>query len=670
MKKPIFTLLLIFIAIAVDAQTVNLQWAIPVGGSSADAGNSIAVDAAGNVYTTGTFQGTVVSPVGTFISAGDADIFLARFDPAGAFLWAIQIGGAGADISRSVAVDGSNNVYIAGSFTGTVDFDPGAGGPFTAPGLAGDDIDIFVAKFDGLNGNLIWAKQMGGDYPDEAFSITVDASGGVYTTGYFRGTANFDPNGSNTRSTSASADLDIFVSKLDASGSYVWASQMGGIATDFGTSISLDPDGNVVSTGLFGGAADFDPSGSTVNFTATANDTYVSKLSGTSGGFVWAQQIGGPGNEQANAVTVDAMGNIYLTGFFDGTTDFNPDPTAGTGDFFLTTNGGRDIFIARLSSTGSFVWAKNIGNSGSGIADRDIGFSIAVDASSNVYTTGSFANTADFNPDPTATFNLTSVGDRDIFLSVLDSDGDFVLARSFGATGFDQGLSIALHNATGSIHIIGWFAGSADFDPGTGTLTLTSNSGSQDVFIMKLSQLISTPLRLTDFTAKLANQSVQLQWSTSAELNTSHFEIEKSANGTNFKKTGSVKAAGNSSSDRNYSYNDQQPSNGTNYYRLKMIDADGSFTYSKIVVVRMNGSTLLQAFPNPAKNVLYVQATGSDKNTLLRITDGAGKVVREQKVILNGTTSFTIDISTLPKGIYYLTLKDALKIQQQKIIKQ
>ena len=115
---------------------------------------------------------------------------------------------------------------------------------------------------------------------------------------------------------------------------------------------------------------------------------------------------------------------------------------------------------------------------------------------------------------------------------------------------------------------------------------------------------------------------------------------------------------------------DHQPFGDINYYRLKMIDADGQFQYSKIIAVRLNDSRDLQVFPNPARNTLYVQVSGNDPNSILRISDAYGRVLKEQKLALSGTVSTTIDVSALPSGIYYLTVKDSSKTRKYKIMKQ
>src|SRR5258705_498453 len=211
----------------------------------------------------------------------------------------------------------------------------------------------------------------------------------------------------------------MFISKLDASGNFVWAKTMGGAGDPAGTSIAIDASANVYTTGWFSGTVDFDPGSSVFNITAVAgsSDIFISKLN-SSGNFVWAKALGGGG--EGSALALDVSGNIYATGHFYGTTDFDP----GTGTFNLTSSGSTyDIFVSKLNNAGNFVWAKQIGGT-----SNDEGYSVATDVSGNVYIIGGFQGAVDFDPGA-GTFNLTSAGAYDIFISKLDDLGNFIWAK-------------------------------------------------------------------------------------------------------------------------------------------------------------------------------------------------------------------------------------------------
>jgi hypothetical protein len=328
----------------------------------------------------------------------------------------------------------------------------------------------------GLNAQTLdWAKSFGGslDY-DEGSSITVDASGNVYSTGYFRGTVDFDPGAGTANHTSVGLE-DIFVQKLDPSGNFIWAITIGGSSFDRGYSITVDALGNVYTIGHFRGTVDFDQGAGIANLTSVGNeDIFVQKLD-ASGNFIWAKSFGASDEDEGSSITVDASGNVYSSGYFRGTVDF--DPGAGTAN--LTSAGDWDIFVQKLDASGNFIWAKSFG----GIS-TDFGVAITVDASGNVYTTGRFSETVDFDPGA-GTANLTSAAYYDVFVQKLDASGNFIWVKSFGGSYSDGGNSITV-DASGNVYTIGFFIDTVDFDPGVGTANLTSSEGTYDTFVQKL----------------------------------------------------------------------------------------------------------------------------------------------------------------------------------------
>ena len=255
----------------------NYLWAKSFGDVNGDAGNSIAVDANGYVYTTGQFQGNIDFDPGqgiASITAGSDDVFVLKLDSLGNYVWAKSMGGSGGDYSNSIQVDSTGNVYTAGQFGGTADFDPGLG---TSNLVSNGSHDIFVSKLDSL-GNFVWAKWMGGDDGDVAYSLALDSVGNVYTTGRFKGTADFDP-GLGTSNLASKGLYDIFISKLDSFGNFVWAKSFGGLTDDTGRSITTDSSSYVYAAGSFTGIADFNPGSETSNFTSIGDqDIFISKL--------------------------------------------------------------------------------------------------------------------------------------------------------------------------------------------------------------------------------------------------------------------------------------------------------------------------------------------------------------------------------------------------------
>ncbi|WP_343606772.1 SBBP repeat-containing protein [Fluviicola sp.] len=319
-----------------------------------------------------------------------------------------------------------------------------------------------------------WAKPfLGGGSNDSGQSIAVDASGNVYTTGYFEATVDFDP-GPGVNSVISNGATDIFISKLNASGNLVWTKILGGYGANYAYSIALDASGNVYVTGDFEGTIDLDPGPGTSSFTANGtSDVFVCKLN-NAGNFVWGKTIGSSYADYGRALALDASGNVYFTGYYQGTIDSDP----GSGTNNITSQGSYDVFITKLDASGNFVWGKSLGGSGD-----DRGYAIQVSASGNVYTSGSFNATADFDPG-TGTSSLTSVGAGDVFISKLSSAGTFIWAKTFGGSNTDIGRGIAV-DASENVFITGYFWGDIDLDPSSGAGNF-NGAGFNDLFISKM----------------------------------------------------------------------------------------------------------------------------------------------------------------------------------------
>ena len=431
-----------------------LVWARDLGGSGDDQGRGLAVAANGNVYVTGVFLGTADFDPGSgtyaLTSAGNGtqqNTVVFKLGAAGHLLWARAIGGdsvTGSSNAQSsdIAVAADGSAYTTGSFQGTVDFDPGA--TSFDVGSVGFS-DIFVSKLD-VDGNFVWAQTLGGTSAyDQGHGVAVAPDGSVVTTGVFLGTTDFDP-GSNTFPLTSAGDCDVFVSKLDASGNFLWARALGGAAYDGGSAVAVASDGAVSTTGVFFGTADFDPGAGTFNLTSAGNsDIFVSQLD-AAGNFRWARAVGGPGYDYGNGLTVGTLGDVYTTGSFSGTVDF--DPGAGTSN--LTAVGGTDsqaAFASRLDAAGNFVRASALG----GTSHVDHGRDIAVASDGSMYTTGGFAGTADFDPGA-GLFALTAAGsDASLFVSRLTQNSSptaLTLSTSSVAQNSNSGTPIGTFTTT------------------------------------------------------------------------------------------------------------------------------------------------------------------------------------------------------------------------------
>lgn len=645
---------------------LNFQWARQLNATGKEVSSSIASDSVGNVYITGYFSGTMDADPGpgtyNLTAAGFADAFITKLDSSGRLLWTKQIGGKdtlvdnvqnehNGDFALDLAVDPSGNVYLTGKFADTADVNPGAD---TSNLISAGSGDIFLLKLDSA-GNFVWAKKMGGPLDDGGASIAVDGSGHIYTTGHFTEYADFDP-GAGIYYLQSRGGPDVFVCKLDTAGNFIWAIRTGGRSYDRSYSIAVDSAGNSFITGAFNGTTDFGlvAYGSMAGVSPTS-DAFVFKLN-SAGSLVWARGFGGAADEFGSSLAVDQAGNAFVTGRFQGTVDFDPFGS----HVYLTTMSNSAMFVLKLDNTGSLAWAKSTGG-----FSYENGRSITLDPSANIYLTGSFVNTQDFDPGP-GTYLLTAhetpdggSGHDDIFVSKLDSAGNFRWAKNMGGTSSDFGTALIV-DGFGHIYATGEFADAADLNPGPATFILTAGTGNTAVFISKFSDASSGPLPLTLLQFSVTQQSTAnyLVWQTANELNTQAFIIERGTNGINFTNIGSVPATGNSAGPELYSFTDAHPPAGTSFYRLKMTDIDGTFTFSRTVAVkRSETAKALQLFPNPTTGQLYIRSFTGNGTATMRIIDAAGRIVRQQNEEVKDNTAFAIDVRALPNGTYLLALR-------------
>jgi hypothetical protein len=300
----------------------NVLWAKSFGPA---AGESIALDNAGNFYLTGYFAGTATFGSYNITSAGELDIFVVKCDSVGNVLWARSGGGTVADQGLSIAVDSFGNSYVTGVFGETATFDS-----VSLTSVAGS-ADVFVAKYDST-GSVMWARSAGGADIDQGYGIAVDAEGNSHVAGVFRGNATF---GSFTL-ISNGAD-DIFVAKYDPDGNVVWTQSAGGISLDSGYGIAIDTLGNSYITGSFVGTVMF---GAFKVASAGGTDVFVAKYDST-GNVLWANSAGGTWQDSGHGIAVVGPGSTLITGPFR--------ETAAFGTINLTSIGNNDIFVARVS---------------------------------------------------------------------------------------------------------------------------------------------------------------------------------------------------------------------------------------------------------------------------------------------------------------------------------
>ncbi len=477
MKKTIWlTFIISFFTISIAwTQSPQFSWAVSSSGTSQEYGFTIDTDNSGNVYTSGHFKGTADFDPGpgntNFTAAANRDIYIQKLDPSGNFIWASQLRADLQIIANEMVVDNAGNSYTTGYFQGTVDFDPGPG----VSNLSSSFASQYVVKLD-PNGNLVWVRALSSTNSTYGQSITLSQDQQfVYIGGQFRETTDFDP-GPGTFNMVSTANNDGYVQKLDAAGNFVWAAHVAsGTGWNYCYDMAVDANDDIILTGKFSNTADFDPGAGTSNMTANFGfNMYIEKLN-SSGNLIWVKQMESTGNDQPNAICVDAHDNIYVTGNFDGTTDFDP----GSGSANLIGAGGDDIFIQKLDANGNYKWAHQFGN-----ANNQEGMDIS-SLNDYVFITGYFQGTLDFDPGSgTATYTPPSVY-PDGFILKLDTLGDFEWAGTLSGPQVDQGNDLALDN--GDVYVTGEYRQTVDFDPGAGTFNQTSTAA-PDAFVLKLNQ--------------------------------------------------------------------------------------------------------------------------------------------------------------------------------------
>jgi hypothetical protein len=479
-----FRFWLLFLALlpAYRSFSQTLYWARAASGTHSQAYGTT-VDQNGNVYTTGYFQGTVdFDPgPGVFnITSSGQDAFVQKLNAAGNLVWAMRLGGPSNDIPTGITVDSFGHVYVIGTFGLTVDFDPGPG----VFNLTAPSFDAFVLRLD-TAGNFGWVKRLGGPKQDYAYDIRTDNSGNVYVSGAFRDTADFDPSGGvyNLMSIAISAG---YLVKLDSSGNFVFAKRLGSnsIGAAVGCNpyrIALDKYRNIFLAGHFQGTSDFDPGPGSFTLTSLSSgspNAFFCKLD-SSGNFLWAKLVGGVGQTFIYGLGADSSGSVFAAGAFSYTTDL--DPGAGTYNITSVAPGSLNAFTEKLDAVGNFVWGNQLPST---IGSQNM--ALCLDRSGSVYISGTFSNNVDFDPGPGTFYMISAPSTTSTYIQKLDNNGNLQKAIMIDANNFAETRSIAVDRKK-NIYLAGGIQGTADFDPGPGTVTLSSLSN-MSMTVSKFSQ--------------------------------------------------------------------------------------------------------------------------------------------------------------------------------------
>ena len=458
-----------------SAAGTTLTYSTYLGGSSADHGYAIAVDASGAAYVTGDTSSTAFpTTAGAFdvTHNGLSDVFVTKVAAAGTSLtYSTFLGGDSNDDSRAIVIDASGAAYVTGyTFSANV---PTTTGAFDR--THNGNHDVFVTKVAAAGNALVYSTYLGGAGSDVAYGAVVDSSGAAYVAGYTE-SATFPTTGSAFDTTYAGG-LDAFVTKLSSTGAaLVYSTYLGGGGLDIAEAVAVDSSGAAYVAGQTA-STDFPTTASApdATFSGGLSDAFVTKLSAAGTTLTYSTYLGGESSEDSQAIAVDASGAAYVA----GTTSAANFPSMGGG--FDTTFGGGDLdaFVTKLGPTGSPVYSTFLGGDATDESHR-----IAVDASGAVYVTG-FTSSTNF-PTTAGAFDTTYNGGLvDAFVTKLSAAGNALTYSTYlGGNSSDSGNAIAV-DASGAAYVTG-YTYSANFPTTAGAFDATFDSP-YGPFVTKLS---------------------------------------------------------------------------------------------------------------------------------------------------------------------------------------
>jgi hypothetical protein len=437
--KAMFVIYFLIVGGCLFAQNYpQWNWAISVNSDGFDSSEegwpSIAISNTGRKYITGSFSGTMICGGTVLTSEGGEDIFVAKLNASGNYIWARRAGSFDRDTSRDIKIDGMGNCYITG---------------YTHEGIFGSitlfDEGMYVAKLD-TDGNWLWVKNTTSNYfyHSYGYSLALDNNLNCFVTGYYNGTCNFG----STQLTSDGAD--IFVAKLDYSGNWLWTKSAGGSQDDQGYGITCDSAGNCFVTGVYGNWSD--PNDPNYNFYPDFQDqVYIGKLS-SSGSWLWQFYYGADRVMEIGVdIAVDASGNSYVAGMFGS-------PLGGTWATTLADSlvgGYREGFVTKFNADGGIdddCWAIGLGGPGD-----DTIRSIVLDNTNHLFVAGGFA------PGAFAGNHMPFVStEGSLYVAKLDLNGHCNWAVTANG-GFPEGTCVAV-NQNHIVAVAGFFSSAIGFN--------------------------------------------------------------------------------------------------------------------------------------------------------------------------------------------------------------
>lgn len=435
----------------------SFAWVKSAGGVGRDGGSAIQVTSKNNIVIAGYFNFAIGLGATTLSSAGQDDIFVAKMNSSGNWIWAKRGGGRGYDQVEDLALDSKDNIFVSGVFQQTATFGTTN---LTSPT---NQSSILITKLDS-NGNYLWASQGSGFGNQRAASIAIDSQDNAYLAGYFSSELHFGGNTLTTRGRNSAA----FVAKIDGQGKWGW--YIGGFSTQTNSQswynkVVLDSAGKLTAVGAIGGTSSF--GSQTLQENPNGHALLINEVS-SQGAYTAARSIKGQEatTTVGSAFYTDAAGNAYVSGFFAG--------QLLLGSLTLTTSNPRgSSFVAKVDNDGKWLWAQVVNSTDALRVQR-----ITANSQGESYLLGDYTGVARFGA-----LSLGSQSQRsDLFVAKLDKDGKWLWAKSASGTGTTNGMGMTL-DSVGNLAITGIVRGDCSFG---GVATLSAIGSSPDVFVAKM----------------------------------------------------------------------------------------------------------------------------------------------------------------------------------------
>lgn len=537
--------------------------------------------------------------------------------------WINQYSSLNKVFARDIELDANGNVYNAGGYYSSADFDASSQDSIlTSTG----GTDMYFMKLD-QDGNLIWVKTIGTtSYNEEASYIKPDSDGNVYIAGRFIGTLDFDPGTGTENRTSNSGTYDCFLAKYDSDGEFLWVHTFGGISYDYLNGLTVDDNDNVYITGQYRGTVDFDPSGtSPITQTADNGDIFIQKLD-SDGNSIWVKVFEGTGYEGGVGIEIDENYNVFTTGIFTDTIDLDPGTAV---DQYICHDYGMDVYVLKLDANGDYQWGRVYG------ATYDLySYGLAKDADNNIYTYGYFEDTITV-VEGTESYEFISNGYYDGYWFKFSENGEFLNGYSFGSADDDEVTALIVDGA-GVVSYAGYAYDTLDIDPTAGEYgyqPLVDEVG----FIVKMDEEEVYSIDIFDgqgapyFNALAVDDEYHL-YATGGFYETVDFDPSTAVNDLTYVG----------------SYDGVILKLGAPYH-VGVQDFEEPLT--------------LKTYPNPTQNTLYIESDGDF--TQYQIFDLQGRLVKS-----GALTQMNIEVNDLQNGAYILQLNNDYQTVNTRFLKE